>query len=172
MNKNGVKFENGRFPFGDQVVAISELAVFNDGIVVNANSTEGGSIFLEDLLGYVRSQFEFREFSSMPRQIVASQVVVDFETSPAGLLPTFGKINALIAKETHKLYDCPLPMDFVRLEFQLDKAKSHLEYAQPRFLIERRTGVAFSQERYYCSALMHTKNHLSILEQIERLLAA
>ena len=63
-------------------------------------------------------------------------------------------------------------MDFGRIDFLLDKDKTGIDYAAPRFLIERRAGVPFSQERYYCSASMHSDSHLRILEEIEKMLLA
>lgn len=170
LNKNGAKFENGQFVYMDKPVPIAELAVFSDGIVANSTSTEAASAFISDLLEYVRSQFGFREFTSKPRQILASQLIVEFDRPLARLIPGFAKIQELLAKETGEVYDAPMPMDFFRIDFQLDKEKSHLEYAVPRFTIERRAGVSFSQERYYCGALMHTKSHLAILESIEKML--
>lgn len=172
LSKNGAKFENGQFLYLDRLVPIGELAVFSDGVVVNSSSTEAASAFIEDLLDYVRSQFRFREFTSRPRKIVASQLIVEFDTPLATLMPTFSKIQGLIAKETGEVYGASNPMDFFRLDFQLDKEKSHLEYALPRFTIERRAGVSFSQERYYCSALLDTQRHLFILEEMEKMISS
>jgi hypothetical protein len=172
LNKNGAKFENGRFEFEGQLVEISDFTVFNDGIVANAKSTEAAYAFVDDLLDYVRSKFGFRKFTSKVREIIASQVVVEFDVKLAALIPTFERITALIASETGQIYGSSMPLDFFRLDFQLDKEKAKLDYAQPRFTIERRAGTPYSQERYFCSALMHTKSHLSILKQIEKMLVA
>lgn len=172
INKNGAKFQNGFFTFDGKRASIAELAVFNDGIVVNSNSTEAASAFIGDLISYVRSNFRFRDFTSKVRTILVSQVVVEFDTRLAALVPLFAKIGAMINKETGQIYETPVFMDFGRIDFLFDKEKAGIEYAAPRFLIERRAGVPFSQERYYCSASMHSDSHLRILEEIEKMLPA
>lgn len=172
INKNGAKFQHGVFAFDSRRANITELAVFNDGIVVNANSTEAASAFIEDLLAYVRSNFGFREFTSKVRRVLVSQVIVEFDTRLAALVPIFKKIGTLISEETSQTYDVPIVMDFGRLDFLFDREKAGINYAAPRFLIERRAGVPFSQERYYCSASMHSASHLRILAEIERMLSS
>jgi hypothetical protein len=170
LSKNGARFENGHFFFDGQIVGIMDFTVFNDGIVVNSKSTEVSAAFTDDLLGYVRSQFGFREFTSKVRKIAASQVIVEFDTRLAALVPTFNRIASLIAEEIGDLYGGLAPVDFFRLDFQIDREKSDIRHAVPRFMIERRADIPFSQERYYCSALMHTKSHLRVLEQVEKML--
>jgi hypothetical protein len=172
INKNGAKFQNGFFSFNGKRANVAELAVFNDGIVVNSNSTESASAFIEDLINFVRSNFRFRDFTSRVSRILVSQVVVEFDTRLAALVPLFEKIVALINKETDQLYETPASMDFGRIDFLFDKEKANVDHAAPRFLIERRAGVPFSQERYYCSASMHSDSHLRILKEIEKLLLA
>jgi hypothetical protein len=171
-NKNGAKFQNGFFTFEGKRANITELAVFNDGIVVNANSTEAASAFIEDLINYVRSNFRFRDFTSKVRKVLVSQLVVEFDTRLAALIPLFEKISGLINRETGQLYGTPVFMDFGRIDFLFDKQKAGIDHAAPRFLIERRAGVPFSQERYYCSASMRTDSHLNILAEIEKMLLA
>jgi hypothetical protein len=172
LNKNGTKFQFGFFAFEGKRAGITELAVFNDGIVVNATSTEAAAAFIEDLMGYVRSNFRFRDFTSKVRKILVSQVVVEFDTQLAALVPLFERIGALINKETGEAYETPVFLDFGRIDFQAEKESAGATSAAPRFLIERRAGVPFSQERYYCSAGMHSDSHLRILEEIEKMLLA
>jgi hypothetical protein len=170
INKNGAKFQNGFFTFGGRRANITELAIFTDGIVVNSNSTEAALAFIEDLTNYVRSNYGFRDFTSKVRKILVSQLIVEFDTRLVALIPLFEKISALINKETGQLYETPVAMDFGRIDFLFDKEKAGINYAAPRFLIERRAGVPFAQERYYCSASMHTDSHLRILAEIEKML--
>jgi hypothetical protein len=92
LNKNGAKFQNGFFAFDGKRAGITELAVFNDGIVVNANSTEGASAFIEDLINYVRANFQFRDFTSNVRKVLVSQVIVEFDARLAALVPLFEKL--------------------------------------------------------------------------------
>jgi hypothetical protein len=172
LAKNGAKFENGLLTLDGKLINIIDFTAFNDGIVVNSNTTEGASAFVDDLLVFLRDQFGFRDFISRPQRTFISQVVVEFDRPLSGLLPTFGRIAELIAHQTQQTYGLTARMDFTRLDFELDKVTTHLRYIIPRFIIERRPGVPFSQERYFCSAPMHTRSHLGLLEEIERMVPA
>jgi hypothetical protein len=172
LNKNGAKFQNGFFTSEGKRHNITELAIFNDGLVVNSNSTEGATAFLDDLTNFVRSTFKFRDFTSKVRKLLVSQLTVEFDTRLAALVPLFEKIVGLINEETSQNYQTPSSMDFGRIDFLFDKERARLDYASPRFLIERRLNIPFSQERYYCSATMDTGSHLRILGEIEKMLLA
>jgi hypothetical protein len=57
------------------------------------------------------------------------------------------------------------------LDFEVDKTTLDGQTALPKFILERRGDVSFSQERYYSAAPMHTAHHLEVLTEIEKLAA-
>jgi hypothetical protein len=63
------------------------------------------------------------------------------------------------------------PHQFSRLDFEVDKTTLDGQTALPKFILERRGDVSFSQERYYSAAPMHTAHHLEVLTEIEKLAA-
>jgi hypothetical protein len=170
--KSGIKFENGLFTVDGKLITIADFTAYSDGIVVSSTTTEGASAFIDDLLPYLRETFGFREFISKVQRTFISQVVVEFDRPLSGLLATYDKIAALISAQTGPTYGLSAQMGFARLDFEFDKASNHLRYIIPRFFIERRPGVPFSQERYFSSAPMHTRGHLGLLEQIEKMVPA
>lgn len=172
LSKNGAKFENGLFTLNKKPVSIAEFTAYNDGIVVSASTTEIASAFIDDLLEFLRRDYGFREFISKTQRTFISQVVVEFERPLSGLLPTFNRLMSLIGAQTEQTYGIPAKMDFARIDFGLDTVTNHVRYLTPRFLMERRPGIPFEQERYFCSAPMHTRSHLAILEEIEGMAAA
>jgi hypothetical protein len=172
LAKNGAKFENGLITIEGKPTAIADFTAYNDGIVVTASTTEAASIFIDDLLSCLRNEFGFRDFISQAQRTFISQIVVEFERPLSGLLPTYEKIAGLIAEQASANFGLKARMDFTRLDFEFDKASTHLRYIIPRFIIERRPGVPYSQERYFCSAPMQTRAHLALLDQIERSLSA
>jgi hypothetical protein len=171
INKIGAKFENGLFSPEGHLTNIFDFTAFSDGIVVTSNTTESGSAFIDDVLTFLRERFAFRQFVSKVQRTFLSQVVVEFDRPLSGLFAAHGKIADLIANQNRQIYGVPAVMDFGRLDLELDKTASPLRLGVPRFIIERRPGVPFSQERYFCSAPMHTKSHLELLEEIERMAA-
>ena len=62
-------------------------------------------------------------------------------------------------------------MEFARLDFEVDKTVAG-QVALPKFILERRAGVSFGQERYFFVAPMLTADHLAVLEQIEKVAAS
>ncbi|WP_441228076.1 hypothetical protein AB7813_08980 [Tardiphaga sp. 20_F10_N6_6] len=170
--KNGAKFENGLFEWGGQLISIADFTAYNDGIVVSSSTTEGALAFLDDLLSFLRENFGFRDFISKVQKTFVSQVVVEFDRPLSAVFPIFTKITAMIAEQTTETYGVPAKMDFARIDFEIDRNTHHLRYLVPRFLIERRPGTPFSQERYFCGAPMHTARHLALLEEIERMIPA
>jgi hypothetical protein len=172
INKTGLKFEDGKFQFEGELVNINNLGVYNDGLNIDASTTERAEAFLNDLVGFLRSDFQFRGFTSHPRKFFWSQVVVEFERPLARLISGFEKFAFIINKTVASIYgpDTPLP-NFARLDFEWDRTKNTAPNPVPRFYVERRLGVPFEQERYFCGAPMQTRDHLRVLEELERLTA-
>lgn len=59
-------------------------------------------------------------------------------------------------------------MNLARIDFEYDKVAEKSALVVPKFIIERRQGISFERERYFCSAPMRTRDHVDILEKIEK----
>ena len=170
LNKNGIKFENGRIDFEGGRVNIGSFTVYSDGIVVEANTTERASAFLDELIPWLRSKFGFRDFTTPTKQYFLSQIVVEFDRPIAKLISGYEKMATAINSELSQIYgQIQGPMDFARLDFEFDRATTGLQTPIPRFILERRAGVSFAQERYFAGAPMQTSRHIAVLESIENL---
>ncbi len=167
LEKNGMKFETGRFDFEGSPVNILTLAVYSDGVVVDANTTERASAFLDEVITWLRSDFGFRDFITQPKRYFLSQLVVEFEKPMSRLVVEYEKIAQAIDSKLAPIYNTPAGLvKFARLDFEINRAG--LQAGLPRFFIERRSGASLSQERYYCNAPMPTASHIEVLEEIER----
>lgn len=169
--KNGYKFESGHFQFRSSTVRIVDFALYRDGIVINGIKTDGVEAFLEDVISYMKKEFSFRDFITKPRRYFQSQIVVEFDRSPAKLIRSIEKITAAISGRLKKIYEMEIPMEFGRIDFDFDKTASRAPAAVQRFIIERRTGIPFEKERYFCAAPMRTDEHEEVLREIEGLVA-
>jgi hypothetical protein len=170
INKNGLKFESGQFQFEGREVNIQALTVYNDGLNIDAKTTDHGQAFLDDLLSFLRSEFMFREFTSSPRIHFWSTIIIEFDNPVSRLIEGHEKITAALNRSLSQVYsgDIP-PCVFSRLDFSSDPTERGSPIPTPRFVLERRGGVPFGQERYHCAAPMRTHEHLELLETIERL---
>jgi hypothetical protein len=168
--KNGYKFEIGNFQFENATVRIGDFALYRDGIVVNATTTDAAEAFLDDVVSYMRKEFLFREFITEPRKYFQSQVVVEFDRSPAKLIHSFEQIIKSISDRLRETYSLEIPMGFTRLDIDFDRTQSRASTLIQRVIIERRVGVPFDKERYFCAAPLRTADHEALLSEIERLL--
>jgi hypothetical protein len=169
--KNGYKFESGQFQFMSSTVRIVDFALYRDGIVINGIKTDGVEAFLEDVISYMKKEFSFREFITGPRRYFQSQIVVEFDRSPAKLIRSIERITTAISGRLRNIYGMEVPMEFGRLDFDYDKTASPAPAAVQRFIIERRTGIPFEKERYFCAAPMRTDEHEAVLKEIEGLMS-
>lgn len=171
MQKNGVKFGLGKFKVSDRIQVVTELSVYSDGIVAISEQTETGHLFLIDLLGWLRRDFGFREFSSEVKELFLSELTVEFDQALSRLLPSFELITNAVSKFTAPMFQTKDTMGFARIDLEFDRTSPTIKQGAPRFVIERRTNVPFSQERYFCSAPMRTTEHVKSLTEIETLAA-
>jgi hypothetical protein len=166
--KNGYKFEAGYLDDGN--VRIGDFSLFRDGIVINAPTTEAAETFLDDVIPYMRKEFHFRDFITQPRKYFQSQIVVEFERPLAKLVQSFEKISSLLSKRLMETYSLEIPMDFMRLDFDTDRTRNHASNLIQKVIFERRVGVPFDKERYYCAAPLRTSEHEALLRDIESLI--
>lgn len=169
MAKNGLPFGMGQFEVKGTRFIVTDFAVYNDGIAAVAERTEWAEAFLEDVSSWVKQEFGFREASSGIRKLYGSTIIVDFETSLSRLLRGYQRISELITLRTVTIMSGQKPMQFSRLDFEVDKTTLVGQVAVPKFALERRAGVNFTQERYYSTAPMHTADHLEVLQEIEQI---
>jgi hypothetical protein len=168
--KNGYKFEGGHFKHGEMTVRIVDFALYRDGVVINGVETEGVEAFLDDVVAFMQKEFGFRDFITKPRRYFQSQVIVEFAQSPSKLIRSFDRITAAISEPLKRIYDLEVPIGFARLDFETDRTTTHAPAAIQRFIIERRAGISFDNERYFCASPMRTRDHVAVLEQIEGLI--
>ena len=171
MAKNGLPFGMGSFEIEGHRIIITDFIVYNDGIAAVAEKTEWAEKFLEDIVPWVRDSFGFRDVSSGIRKLYSSTLIVDFERPLSRLLSAYERISGIISSRTVMLIPDRPPLQFSRLDFEVDKTAVIGQAVPPKFILERRAGVGFSQERYYSLAPMHTSSHIDALIEIEKLAA-
>ena len=172
ITKNGYRFEAGQININGAIERIADFTIYRDGIVINSAKTDNSEALLDDVMGYMKDEFSYRDFITSPRRYFQSQIVVEFDRSPETLIVPLDKIGAAISEPLKEIYGTDIPMKFGRLDFAADKLK--LSAPAPatvhNFIIERRIGIPFEKERYFCSAPFRTATHISVLEKIEALL--
>jgi hypothetical protein len=101
-----------------------------------------------------------------------STLVADFGSPLSGLVSNYEALSEIITSRTVTIMRDRKPMQFSRLDFEVDKrALDSGQVALPKFILERRPNINFEQERWFSIAPMHTAQHVEVLAEIELLAA-
>ena len=167
QEKKGYLFKAGQFQTDEDAINVN-FSIYNDGLVAETwASTEKGDLFLEDISRSAITKFGLTKPTTVRKQYI-SEVVVRLDHPLSNLnskLAHFcGTLNGVFSK--HHLS----PFEPTGIIFAPDTSAS--AYKPPGLLIERKTGVPFSENRFWSKAPFTTKEHISALEEFEKLLAA
>jgi hypothetical protein len=161
----GLAFKHGSFHLGsDQLVV--EVTIYNDGLLANSySSTQATDIFLDDALCTAAQEFQLNYRDTMIRyKHHLSEVTARFDHSLMQLTP---KLTAFAEKitavhEHHRIFE------FTGILWGPDNSES--AFKTPSFIVERKVGAPFSENRYYSKAPLHTDQHLALLGELDNLL--
>jgi hypothetical protein len=157
---NSVKFTGGAFTIGSDVIDV-ELELYNDGLVATSKShTDHTDQFLSDLLSWLRQEHGFgnENYFPKPRRAHRSEVIVFAPTIKiASGIGKFLALTETIAKNAN--------VDAAALEPEAIIFGS--DARRGLFTFERRTGVPYSDHKYFSAAQMQTSKHLNVLVELE-----
>ena len=159
----GVTFAEGSFALPEGHYDIIRAALYADGFVVDtAVSTAVSDAFLEDLLGFVSTEFGLRYDPAMiTKKNYASELIVKIDDPFRGFLEKF----AVILNRLGRSRGVPFRVTGVTLG-----ADPQLGPSKPAdFRVEREINKPFEQNRYYCLAPLQTDEHIALLEQFEKI---
>lgn len=161
----GIEFQNGHYTQGQNVIAITKLTAYGDGLNIQVSSTtDDGNVVLEALLSSLYS-LGIREPSTPPNHSYISHVVVDFDC-PIDCLVAPPAIRAM-ADAIYEQGVSVTSLGFGPDPLQMPRG-AFLPNA-PGFRIERRDGAPFGLNRYFTASNTTTAKHVAALEKIERL---
>ena len=162
-------FMGGRFPEEGNHFSINQLVMAAETDLAVTSSAYQSDLVLNHLITTLDETFGFRLRSSRITKSYVSNIVVEFERGIEEFIQKLARMEAAINEKRNP----KLPrLKFKRLGFGAKGGTpaetdpiSAVEEAE--FLIERRAGSPFEQNRYFCSAPMLTDDHLRVLEVIE-----
>jgi hypothetical protein len=173
-------FTAGQFSENETSFGIQQLVMVPGGDIVVAVTTEQADMILDRLILVLDEKLGFRLQSSKKIRSHVSNVVVEFNINLEDYITKIGKIGKLINDAQPGMPT----FNFKRLTFgRADIARSGPVNVVPQvdpltaietadFVIERRAGHSFEENRYFCSAPMASGDHIRILEEIEAIARA
>src|SRR5262245_8488258 len=162
----GAKFQTGRLKSRNKTINISELAVFNDGVVVASFHTDEAEFVLEDFISWTKETFDLRDPETERPRTFESHLVIEFDRSIDAALHVFDPIRAKIARAVEDSYGIKTPIGNHRIDF-IAPMKPTLEIGRPGLVIERRINYALDANRFYSTAGFRTDVHLELLHDLE-----
>lgn len=164
--QQGAKFSEGFILASGQIVAIRQLGIYNDGVIVVAWNTDESDMILEDVMAWATQAFMLRQPITRPRRIYTSSVVVEFDMPIERAFHAISQFIKIYEAELKLAYDWEFPIELTRVTFGADSTKLP-QHRTADFLIERRAGRPFSECRYFSSVPLRTSTHLDLLARLE-----
>lgn len=162
---SGLVFEIGKW----DGLPIHKLSIFNDGIVLEtAATTEETEKALYAILEWSTELGLVFDPNMITRVPVVSSVAVYLDINLDDLHPALRKIAALISRaQTERMR---IPLAYRASGFSIGSNTLVSKYPIAAFTVERRVDAPDSTNKYFCSAPLHTSEHLKALEELEKAL--
>jgi hypothetical protein len=165
--KKGFIFETGEFQSDNGPIQVN-FSFYSDGVVAETwSSTEGGDAFLGELLRSAANKYSLAYKPEMIRtKSYVSEVVVQLDHHLNKVNPKAAGFCDMISNFLPKRN---LPsFEVTGMSFAPDTSGS--SYKPPGLYIERRANTAFTENRFWSKSPFTTADHLSALEEFEKLL--
>jgi hypothetical protein len=169
-------FQAGKVLCEGKEVAISQLFLLPDGDIVVASTTDQAKCGLDSLVAYLNDQFGYRMEGKSAKRCYVSALVVEFEKPFTEVISSLATFQKIIEKEIQT--PTKDRWELLRISFsQGTGGMPNPPFPNPLdgiektdFVIERRAGVPFSANRFFCTAPCEMERHIQILQEIERTL--
>jgi len=163
----GLEFLGGSFLYDQQQIQIVSLKIFNDGLIAETRyTTEASDAVLDDALNYAVHSFGWTFNQNMvKRKAYYSELVVEGSLNINLISDKLQRISSLLpARSATNRFTA------ISLRFGVDPTVDGGTNV-PQFVIEKRAGVSFTDDRYFCQAPMTTSEHLEILAEVEKIIS-
>jgi hypothetical protein len=160
-------FSAGRYSGDGESFGINQLAMTQDGDIAAAVTTEQADVVLNDLMRLLDENLGYRLRPAHKTKSYLSTLIIEFDH---GLEEYIGALSKMAEAINNMRQKMPA-FNIRRLAFGttdiLQPTDPLVAIETAEFLIERRSGRPFEENRYFCSAPMTTGDHILALERIE-----
>ncbi len=168
-----IVFRHGKFVREGRPIVINSLALYPQAVTADTPaSTDDADAVIDDLLSAADGIAQ--EIS--PRRLYTSHVEVRLDVPLEWAASPLAKQMGLWLSGAVRQYDPSVPNDVALPEFRLKALEMLPDPGQlplPSFFrIDRRDGVPYGDNVYFSQAPLRTMDHIGMLEQFERMVAA
>ncbi len=168
QSPSGIVFQKGRFQGREGLfVEISNLTLYNDGIVIDTpSSTLDGDQFAQDLLQSAAQEFALTyDNDSIRKRLYVSELIVRSDLSLDVINPRLAAFAARIGEALPEGSKPQFQIAGVSFWSEPSDAGVHR-----MFTVEHQSGVPLSEGRYYSQAPLPTHEHFRLLEELEQVM--
>ena len=163
--RNEMKFSIGKF----KDIQIQELSIYGDGVIISsACDTDILVDFLNDIFSWCRDAFGIDTMLGVkPETYFESTIIVRADVDLANAVAPKADIGATINRAFSHASSIEGAFASTGFIFDID-ARTFAGRRKPiQFMVERRLGVPFEENVFYCRAPLPTKAHLGALRTVE-----
>lgn len=169
------RFVYGKMEIEDRILRVEEFLVTHvdpKTILMSAttrSSTDDSDLFLDDFLKWAQTKLSF-EVSPAAPAVYQSQLEVVLERPFGQGFEEFRALGNAITEliRGYGFADCPV-FEMSGFTMHFDDSDTHDPISRA-FVLERRSGVPYSEERYFSQAPLRTSDHERILSEFERII--
>lgn len=161
--------QSGTASIEEKTIPIARIEITRDlsAIIMHTTTTDEADSIIEDLIPVLQTELGFRRIKESSWRTYSSEIVVEFDKDIGSAIAVIGQIQNIINPPIKSATRIEQNVKFERLGFAFDPAMLPVSAGQvPGFIIERRVGSTFSDNRFFCSAPLKTPDHISALEKI------
>ncbi len=166
QERKGYLFKTGHFQTDNGLITVN-FGIFNDGLLAETwASTEKGDTLLEEILQLATARYGLVKPTSIKRQYI-SELTLRLDHDLSTINPNVSAFCDVISHifDKHGLGAFQL----TGMSFGPDVSSS--SYKPPGLVVERKLGASFSENRFWSRAPFTTKDHITALQEFERLLS-
>jgi hypothetical protein len=162
----GIKFHNGHMKIDELDIFISELQVFNDGILVSCTGTTFSDLIADDIAAWATARFKLRTPTTHQLRRHVSHIVFEFDAGISKAMNAFVNVADILSGAFNDAYQQRQRYDLTRLGFAVDP-QTMPPHVNTAFVFERRINVPYTNNRFFSTAPLSTLAHHAALERIE-----
>jgi len=173
LRESGIAFQFGKFKEGTTEHNITKLTALADAIVVDSYSTKVAKLFLDDLFYWGSKSGNLRAPHRDVRYFYLSQVVVEFEKAISKMFRDFEALVESLSTTFHKTYKADHLFNISSISFDRDRTRTPDNSLNilSSFTVERQINQPYASNRFFCTAPLHTEDHIRLLEEMEARIA-
>lgn len=165
--KEGAKYREGRFVESGKTIEIKDLGFYTDGVIVGTYNTDDSDVVLSDIIVWATEQFGLREpVTKFPRTYTSS-VVVEFAADLDLALEAFSQLRQNVSSAIRESYGRDVEIKASQVTFAADPTTLP-QHTRFNFIIERRAGRPYTENRYFSGAPLSTRKHIELLRELEQ----